>query len=113
MKIGSLTPASFEVLVSIQVLGMVILGGMGSIPGVLVGALVLVGLPGLLREFEEYRLLAYGAAVVAVMVLRPQGLDPERPPEPRAPGRGTRAGRMGESGEEEETRLASSAPRRR
>jgi branched-chain amino acid transport system permease protein len=54
----------------------VILGGMGSIPGVLVGALVLVGLPGLLREFEAYRLLAYGAAVVTVMILRPQGLIP-------------------------------------
>jgi branched-chain amino acid transport system permease protein len=76
VKIGSLTPASFEVIVSIQVLGLVILGGLGSIPGVLVGALVLVGLPGLLREFEEYRFLAYGAAVVAVMVLRPQGLVP-------------------------------------
>jgi branched-chain amino acid transport system permease protein len=76
VKIGSLTPASFQVIVSIQVLGLVILGGMGSIPGVIVGALVLVGLPGLLREFEEYRFLAYGAAVVAVMVLRPQGLVP-------------------------------------
>jgi len=76
VKIGSLTPASFQVIVSIQVLGLVILGGMGSIPGVLVGALVLVGLPGLLREFEEYRFLAYGAAVVAVMILRPQGLVP-------------------------------------
>jgi branched-chain amino acid transport system permease protein len=76
VKIGSLTPASFQVIVSIQVLGLVILGGLGSIPGVLVGALVLVGLPGLLREFEEYRFLAYGAAVVAVMVLRPQGLVP-------------------------------------
>ncbi len=63
-------------LVSIQVLGIVILGGIGSIPGVIVGSLVLVGLPGLLREFEEYRLLAYGAALVAVMLLRPQGLVP-------------------------------------
>jgi branched-chain amino acid transport system permease protein len=76
VKIGSLTPASFQVIVSIQVLGLVILGGIGSIPGVLVGALVLVGLPGLLREFEEYRFLAYGAAVVAVMILRPEGLVP-------------------------------------
>jgi branched-chain amino acid transport system permease protein len=76
VKIGSLTPASFQVLVSIQVLGIVILGGLGSLPGVIVGALVLVGLPGLLREFEEYRLLAYGAAVVAVMILRPEGLVP-------------------------------------
>ena len=76
VKIGSLTPASFQVIVSIQVLGLVILGGIGSIPGVLVGALVLVGLPGLLREFEEYRFLAYGAAIVAVMILRPEGLIP-------------------------------------
>ncbi|MDQ3210461.1 MAG: branched-chain amino acid ABC transporter permease, partial [Actinomycetota bacterium] len=76
VKIGSLTPASFQVLVSIQVLGIVILGGIGSLPGVITGSLVLVGLPGLLREFEEYRLLAYGAAVVAVMLLRPEGLVP-------------------------------------
>ncbi len=76
VKIGSITPASFQVLVSIQVLGIVILGGIGSLPGVVVGSLVLVGLPGLLREFEEYRLLAYGAAVVAVMLLRPEGLVP-------------------------------------
>ena len=76
VQIGSLTPASFEVQVSILVLGLVILGGLGSLPGVVVGALVLVGLPGLLREFEEYRGLAYGAALVAVMILRPQGLVP-------------------------------------
>ncbi|MGZ8577991.1 MAG: branched-chain amino acid ABC transporter permease [Actinomycetota bacterium] len=76
VKIGSLTPASFTVFISIQVLGIVILGGLGSLPGVIVGALVLVGLPGLLREFEEYRLLFYGAALVLVMLLRPQGLVP-------------------------------------
>jgi branched-chain amino acid transport system permease protein len=76
VKIGSLTPASFEIIVSITVLAVVILGGMGSIPGVVVGALVLIGLPGLLREFEEYRLLIYGAALVAIMILRPQGLVP-------------------------------------
>jgi branched-chain amino acid transport system permease protein len=76
VQIGSLTPASFDVQVSILVLGLVILGGIGSLPGVVTGALVLVGLPGLLREFEEYRALAYGAALVAVMILRPQGLVP-------------------------------------
>jgi branched-chain amino acid transport system permease protein len=76
VQIGSLTPSSFEVTVSILVLALVILGGLGSLPGVVTGALVLVGLPGLLREFEEYRALAYGAAVVAVMILRPQGLVP-------------------------------------
>jgi branched-chain amino acid transport system permease protein len=76
VRIGSLTPASFEVAVSILVLGVVIVGGLGSLPGVVIGALVLVGLPGVLREFEEYQQLAYGAALVVVMVLRPQGLVP-------------------------------------
>ena len=76
VNIGSLTPASFTLLISITALAVVILGGLGSIPGVVVGALVLIGLPGLLREFEEYRLLIYGAALVAIMILRPQGLIP-------------------------------------
>ena len=76
VKIGSLTPASFEIFVSITALAVVILGGLGSLPGVVVGALVLIGLPGLLREFEEYRLLIYGGVLVAIMILRPQGLIP-------------------------------------
>jgi branched-chain amino acid transport system permease protein len=76
VQIGSLAPASFTILVSITVLAVVILGGMGSIPGVVVGTLLLIGLPGLLDEFEEYRLLIYGAALILVMILRPQGLVP-------------------------------------
>lgn len=76
VQIGSLTPASFELLVSITALAVVILGGLGSLPGVAVGALALIGLPGLLREFEEYRLLIYGGVLVAIMILRPQGLVP-------------------------------------
>jgi branched-chain amino acid transport system permease protein len=76
VSLGSLTPTSFEILVSITALAVVVLGGLGSLPGVVVGAMVLIGLPGLLREFEEYRLLIYGGALVAIMVLRPQGLIP-------------------------------------
>ncbi len=76
VQIGSLTPRSFTILVSIQALAIVILGGMGSLPGVVVGGLVLIGLPGFLREFEEFRPLIYGAVIVAIMVLRPQGLVP-------------------------------------
>jgi branched-chain amino acid transport system permease protein len=76
VQIGSLAPASFTILISITVLAVVILGGMGSIPGVVVGTLLLIGLPGLLDEFEEYRLLIYGAALIMVMILRPQGLVP-------------------------------------
>ncbi len=76
VQLGSLSPVSFEILVSITVLAVVILGGMGSIPGVVVGALFLIGIPGLLSEFEEFKLLIYGAALVAIMVLRPEGLVP-------------------------------------
>jgi branched-chain amino acid transport system permease protein len=76
VQIGSITPESFTIIVSITALAVVILGGMGSIPGVVVGAALLIGLPGLLDEFEEYRLLVYGAALILVMVLRPQGLVP-------------------------------------
>jgi branched-chain amino acid transport system permease protein len=76
VQIGSIASASFTIIVSITALAVVIIGGMGSIPGVIVGTLLLIGLPGLLDEFEEYRLLIYGAALIVVMVLRPQGLVP-------------------------------------
>jgi branched-chain amino acid transport system permease protein len=76
IQIGSLNDASFTILVSITALAVVILGGMGSIPGVVVGALVLIGIPGVLSEFEQYRLLLYGAVLMAIMILRPQGLIP-------------------------------------
>jgi branched-chain amino acid transport system permease protein len=76
-KLGSVYPHSFNVMISINILCLIIVGGMGSIPGVLVGAFALVGLPELLREFAEYRLFVYGAALVAMMLLRPEGLWPE------------------------------------
>ena len=76
VSLGSLTIASFQILVSITALAVIILGGLGSIPGVVVGALVLIGLPGLLTQFVDYRLLIYGAVLIAIMLLRPQGLVP-------------------------------------
>ncbi len=76
VQIGSLTPDSFTILVSITALAIVVVGGMGSIRGVVVGTMLLIGLPGILDEFEEYRLLIYGAALILVMILRPQGLIP-------------------------------------
>jgi len=78
VKIGSVFPHSFDIEVSINALALIILGGIGSIPGVIVGALVLVGLPELLREFAEYRLLIYGAVLVTMMLVRPEGLIPNR-----------------------------------
>ena len=76
-KLTSVYPHSMTFIVSINVLVLIIIGGMGSIPGVFVGALVLVGLPGLLSEFQEYRYWFYGLALVGMMLFRPEGLWPE------------------------------------
>ncbi|MFN3284974.1 MAG: branched-chain amino acid ABC transporter permease, partial [bacterium] len=76
VMVGSVFPHSFQLLISIQVLALIIVGGMGSIPGVIVGSAVLIGLPELLREFGEFRFLVYGAVLVAMMLLRPEGLLP-------------------------------------
>jgi branched-chain amino acid transport system permease protein len=75
-QIGSIFPNTFALQVSINVLAILVLGGMGSIPGVVIGSFVLVGLPDLLREFAEFRLLIFGAILVSIMVLRPEGLLP-------------------------------------
>lgn len=76
-KLSSAYPQSMNLMVSINVLCLIIVGGMGSIPGVFVGALVLMGSPELLREFAEYRYLVYGALLVVMMLVRPEGLWPE------------------------------------
>ncbi len=68
-----ISPESFTFFESVIILSMVVLGGMGSIPGVILGAAVLVVLPEITREFALYRTLIFGAAMVAMMVLRPQG----------------------------------------
>jgi branched-chain amino acid transport system permease protein len=69
-------PLDFTLFVSINVLCIIIIGGKGSIPGVILGSAVLMGLPELLREVQEYRLLAYGALLVVMMIVRPEGLWP-------------------------------------
>ena len=76
-KLSSAYPQSFQFLVSINILSLIIIGGMGSIPGVVVGGLALVGLPEILREFADFRYLVYGAVLVAMMLMRPEGLIPE------------------------------------
>lgn len=73
-KFAFVSPESFTFFESVIVLSMVVLGGMGSIPGVIVGALILVILPEVLREFAGYRMLVFGAALVLMMIFRPQGL---------------------------------------
>ncbi|MDH3462194.1 MAG: leucine/isoleucine/valine transporter permease subunit, partial [Acidimicrobiia bacterium] len=81
-KVGTVFTNSFDVLVSIIILVVVIVGGMGSIRGVAIGALVLIGIlggpksQGLLTEFAEFKLLIYGAILVYMMLKRPEGLLP-------------------------------------
>ena len=76
VKLSAIFPHSFDVEVSITVLSLLIIGGLGSLPGVIVGAFALVGIPELLREFSEYRLLLYGAVIIIMMIVRPEGLVP-------------------------------------
>ena len=73
-------PEDHTLMVSINALAIVIVGGMGSIPGIILGAFALKGLPELLREFESYRMLAFGALLVAMMIWRPQGFWPAKRP---------------------------------
>lgn len=75
-KLGSIFPHSFQLLISVNVLSLIIVGGLGSIPGVIVGAFALIGVPELLREFAEFRLLLYGIALIVMMLVRPEGLWP-------------------------------------
>ena len=82
------SPESFTFLESAMVLSMVVLGGMGSIPGVMLGAAALIVLPEVFREFETYRMLVFGMSMVVMMLFRPAGLIPAK--------------RMGKRGEEEE-----------
>ena len=70
------SPESFTFIESATVLAMVVLGGMASIPGIIVGALALIVLPEVFREFELYRMLALGGAMVLMMQFRPEGLIP-------------------------------------
>jgi branched-chain amino acid transport system permease protein len=75
-KLTSIFPHSFNLLISINVLSLIIVGGLGSIPGTVVGAIILVGLPELLREFAEFRWFTYGVLLVIMMLNRPEGFIP-------------------------------------
>jgi len=73
-KMHFVSPESFTFMESVFVVCMIILGGIGSIPGVILGSLILVLLPELLREFQLYRMLALGAGLVLMMIFRPEGM---------------------------------------
>ena len=72
----AISPNSFEFLYSALVLMAVVLGGMGSTPGVIIGALFVSLAPELLREFSEWRYLMFGVLLVVAMIFRPKGIWP-------------------------------------
>ena len=74
-------PDDHALMVSINVICLVIVGGIGNIPGIFLGAFALKGLPEILRETENYRLLIFGVLLVAMMRLRPEGFLPAKRPE--------------------------------
>ena len=73
-KTTFVNPASFTIWESVIILCVVVLGGMGSVMGVILGALVLILLPEYLRAFSEYRMLIFGLVLVVMMVFKPEGL---------------------------------------
>lgn len=77
---NSIFPDDFNLEVSINILSVVIIGGMGSLPGVVFGSIVLIGLPELLRPIQDYRIMAFGFLLVMTMVVRSTGLLPAPPP---------------------------------
>ena len=77
---GFISPESFTFIESAIVLAIVVLGGMGSQLGIVLAAIILIGLPELFRDLAEYRMLAFGAAMVLIMLWRPRGLLAHRDP---------------------------------
>lgn len=69
-----ITPDSFDFVLSVLILAMVVLGGMGNLWGAVLGAVVLGTLPELLREFAAYRMLLFGLLMILMMIFRPQGI---------------------------------------
>lgn len=73
-KTTFINPSSFTFMESCMILSMVVLGGMGSITGVIIASIILIMAPEYLRAFSEYRMLLFGAIMVIMMIFRPQGL---------------------------------------
>ncbi len=69
-------PENFSLFVSIDALALIIVGGIGSAPGIVLGALALKGLPEVLRGVDEYRIVTFAALLVIMMIVRPAGILP-------------------------------------
>ena len=87
-----ISPESFTFIESAVILGIVVLGGMGSQVGIVLGAVLLIGMPEIFRDLQQYRMLAFGAAMVLIMLWRPSGLISHREPTLRLFGKHGKAG---------------------
>jgi branched-chain amino acid transport system permease protein len=107
-RFGTIDPTAFTYLQSVTILIIVVLGGRGSIPGVILGAGLVAGLPEALRFLNLWRILGFAIALIVLMLLRPQGLWPARPRRPPVPKRDTarqQLPRLGEAGRRGEVLL--------
>jgi branched-chain amino acid transport system permease protein len=75
---SSIFPGNFNLMVSINVICLIIIGGIGSIPGVIIGSIALITLPDILRQFSDYRMLLFGFLLIVMMIARPEGFIPSR-----------------------------------
>jgi branched-chain amino acid transport system permease protein len=78
LQVPFINPPTFALIESILILSCVVIGGMGSIGGAIFGAAVITLLPELFRGFADYRFFVFGAAIVLVMIFRPQGIFPSK-----------------------------------
>jgi len=85
---GFISPESFTFIESAIILAIVVLGGMGNQLGVVLAAVLLIGVTELFRDLQQFRMLAFGAGMVAIMVWRPRGLLAHRDPTIRLHARG-------------------------
>jgi branched-chain amino acid transport system permease protein len=76
-RMGFVSPESFTFMESVLIVSMVVLGGLGSMPGVALGAILISVLPELFRNFSQYRFLIFGCVMILIMLLRPEGLIPD------------------------------------
>jgi branched-chain amino acid transport system ATP-binding protein/branched-chain amino acid transport system permease protein len=100
-RFGTIDPTAFTYLQSVTILIIVVLGGRGSIPGVILGAVLVAGIPEALRFLNLWRILGFAIALIVLMLLRPQGLWPARPRRPPVPKPDTarqQLPRLGEAG---------------
>jgi branched-chain amino acid transport system permease protein len=77
---GSIFPDNFNLMASINILCLIILGGLGNVYGVVIGALALIALPDMLRGLSDFRMLIFGILLIVMMILKPEGFLPRIPP---------------------------------